>query len=69
MIETLSSLPIDTLNDIRFAAAVAINANPSAIFSNNRLAKLIEACNLALELKDAQRLSGMDTIDIDCQFV
>ena len=69
MIETLSSLPIDTLNDIRFAAAVAMNANPLAGKANKRLAKLIEACNQALELKDAQRLSGMDTIDIDCQFV
>ena len=66
MIETLSSLPIDVLNDIRLNAAIVRNLEP---IREKRCAKLIEACNLALELKDAQRLSGMDTIDIDCQFV
>lgn len=69
IIETLSTLPQPLLEEIRLNVNIARNANPLAPKLNKRQEEIVNLCNKALEFKDAQRLSGMDTIDIDCQFV
>ena len=67
IIETLSTLPQRFLLNMALTASVAKTVGD---YDEIQIAReQADAANAALEMKQANLLRGMDTIDIDCQFV
>jgi len=60
IIETLSTLPVEALNDIRLMAAILRNLE-----TNKRHDLWVKRANNALEWKQAQALRGLDDTEYD----